>query len=204
MLFLPPSRPLPPSVFFCLDFFPSAPFPLSRLSELVLASLFVLAGVTIPNLAARAFFFSSKVIPFNSVTFATGTAKVTAAGAATAAEDSLPLPLSSISLGFSSTTAVVSSTFFSDSSAEASLTTSGSFGLEADTIDSAAAVGVVATGASAKPNSSSSRRTCNRFTSSALSPSVGSPRLESSPRRSDTFIFFISSAFMLTAFRSFV
>mmetsp|Transcript_19897 Transcript_19897/g.33967 ORF Transcript_19897/g.33967 Transcript_19897/m.33967 type:complete len:258 (-) Transcript_19897:70-843(-) len=50
-------------------------------------------------------------------------------------------------------------------------------------------------GATTIPNSSSSKRACNRLTKSALRPSVERPRFWSAARSSDTFIFltFISS-----------
>mmetsp|Transcript_16104 Transcript_16104/g.44564 ORF Transcript_16104/g.44564 Transcript_16104/m.44564 type:complete len:247 (+) Transcript_16104:1682-2422(+) len=204
LLFLAPSRPFPPSTFFCLAFFPSPRFPLSRLRDCFSVSSFFVVGVVIPNLAARAFFFSSKVIPFLSVTFG----DLAGAGvSATTAVDSLalPLPLPSTFLACSSKVSAGSSVLPSGATTS-SFSTSGAFalgaGAGAGAGDGAGGVAVAEVeGASAKPNSSSSRRTCNLFTSSALSPSVDNPRLESSARRSDTFIFFTSIVPMLVVFR---
>mmetsp|Transcript_11345 Transcript_11345/g.26724 ORF Transcript_11345/g.26724 Transcript_11345/m.26724 type:complete len:249 (+) Transcript_11345:396-1142(+) len=206
LLFLGPSRPFPPSTFFCLAFFPSPRFPLSRLRDCFSVSSFFVVGVVIPNLAARAFFFSSKVIPFLSVTFG----DLAGAGvSATTAVDSLalplPLPLPSTFLASSSKVSAGSSVLPSGATTS-SFSTSGAFalgaGAGAGAGDGAGGVAVAEVeGASAKPNSSSSRRTCNLFTSSALSPSVDNPRLESSARRSDTFIFFTSIVPMLVVFR---
>mmetsp|Transcript_17001 Transcript_17001/g.35095 ORF Transcript_17001/g.35095 Transcript_17001/m.35095 type:complete len:260 (-) Transcript_17001:603-1382(-) len=177
----------PSFVFFRLPFFPSSflLFPLSRLSESFLSPFgpfaVVVVVAVIPNLAARAFFLSSKDMPL------VWTALAGAAGVSASF-------VSLTSLGFSSTTG--SSGFFSGSGVGAfgafgAATGAAATGAGAASVTAgaaAAAGGAVAVGASARPNSSSSSRTCNLLTSSALSPSVDKPRLASSARSSDTAI----------------
>mmetsp|Transcript_15384 Transcript_15384/g.28668 ORF Transcript_15384/g.28668 Transcript_15384/m.28668 type:complete len:230 (+) Transcript_15384:280-969(+) len=204
-LSLGPSPPL-----FLLDG-PSPAFPLSRFRESLPArsdffSLLVVLGI--PNLAARAFFFSSNVIPFMSFTLA--------GPAATSAPAGLVEPMAGTVAGLASVSlsagaGAAATGFFSKSfppvsgaAAFSSLGFSSVFLASADGEDVfsveegvAVAAGPSTVGASAKPNSSSSSRTCNRLASSAFKPSVDNPRLVNSALSSDTFIFLTSMVPMM-------
>mmetsp|Transcript_22427 Transcript_22427/g.40462 ORF Transcript_22427/g.40462 Transcript_22427/m.40462 type:complete len:334 (-) Transcript_22427:53-1054(-) len=144
-----------------------------------------------PNLAARAAFFSAKLISFST----TGPANVEARGATGAVSTFCDVATgASVVSGFatSGVWSAGSVTLFCTTGSGVEAGGSSAVGSTFSTgTEEAAATG--STTPSTMPNSSSSSRACSRFTKSAFSPSVDKPRFCSSSRSSETFIFLTST-----------
>mmetsp|Transcript_8351 Transcript_8351/g.24043 ORF Transcript_8351/g.24043 Transcript_8351/m.24043 type:complete len:259 (+) Transcript_8351:312-1088(+) len=169
----------------------------------------------IPKRWARNFFFSSNEVPGLAVMAAVSGAAVLAVasdgfdgfgssllGGASAAFLSSPAvaAASSEASFFTSTASVVATAAFSLSPSLAAVFASSPFSSAAlassPAFSGSATVGAGG-GGTAIPNSSSSKRSCNRFTRTAFSPSVDKLRFSNSAFSSDTFIFFTSTSFMV-------